>query len=111
MYRRLLGVERDDRFRKTIHNVISETLGKPYRMLGNVLGAQDHEDHFTEKIATKQGFFCSELVACCLKRLGLLDPNIPSTQYWPGHFSTEDPDTSITLLGDAYYSEEMTVDV
>jgi len=75
-----------------------ETVGKPYRMLSNVLGAQDTEDHLKEKVRTKAGFFCSELIACCLKRLGLLDPTVPSTQYWPGQFSTENPAQGIQLL-------------
>lgn len=32
------------------------------------------------------GFFCSELVAAALKKMGLLDPKISSSQYWPGKF-------------------------
>ena len=84
VYRRLLGVERNEKFRKTITEFMVETLGKPYRMLGNIMGAQDNDDHTKEKIAGKAGFFCSELIACCLKRLALLDQNVPSTKYWPG---------------------------
>ena len=30
------------------------------------------------------GFFCSELVAAVYKTIGLLDPKVASTQYWPG---------------------------
>ena len=88
-----------------------ETVGKPYRMLSNVLGAQDHDDHISEKVRTKAGFFCSELIACCLKRLGLLDPAVPATKYWPGQFSTENPSSSIHLLKDSFYSEEITVEL
>ena len=111
VYRRLIGVERSEDFRKTVQQFMTETLGKPYRMLSNVLGAQDTDDHLPEKIRTKAGFFCSELIACQLKRLGLLDPNIPSTQYWPGQFSTENPSQSIQLLNDSFYSEEITVEL
>ena len=90
---------------------MTETVGKPYCMLSNVLGAQESQDHLKENIRAKAGFFCSELVASCLKRLDLLDKDIPSTKYWPGQFSTEDPATSMVLLNDAFFSEEITVDV
>ena len=73
VYRRLLGVERDERFKQTVQDFMVETIGKPYRMLSNVLGARDQDDHLQEKVASKSGFFCSELIACCLKRLELLD--------------------------------------
>lgn len=61
-----------------------QTLGKPYKMIGNVLGAKDQKDHLEENVKTKAGYFCSELIACCLKRLELLDPDVPATSYWPG---------------------------
>jgi len=32
-------------------------------------------------------YFCSELVAACLKRCGVLATSTASTQYWPGTFS------------------------
>lgn len=95
VYRRLVGVERDEEFRKKVQEFMIETVGKPYRMLRNVLGSQDEQDHLKAKVKEKAGFFCSELVACCLKRLDLLDQNVPSTQYWPGQFSTENPSTSV----------------
>ena len=90
---------------------MTETMGKPYRMLGNLLGAQEEQDHLKEKVSAKVGFFCSELIACCLKRISLLDLSRPSSQYYPGHFSTENAATEIKLLGDAFYSEEIIVDV
>ena len=111
VYRRLIGVERSEEFRKTVQQFMIETVGKPYRMLSNVLGVQDQEDHLKEKVREKAGFFCSELVACCLKRLGLLDPTVPATQYWPGQFSTENETTSIQLTQDSFYSEEITVEL
>ena len=104
-------MERSEEFRRTVQQFMTETLGKPYRMLSNVLGSQDNDDHLPANIRTKAGFFCSELIACQLKRLGLLDPNIPSTQYWPGQFSTENPSQSIQLLNDTFYSEEITVEL
>ena len=38
------------------------------------------------KTEKHDGFFCSELVASVYKTVGLLDPKVPSTQYWPGFF-------------------------
>ena len=34
-------VDRNEEFAKTVQDFIIETVGKPYRMLGNVLGAKD----------------------------------------------------------------------
>ena len=106
-----MGVDRNREFQDTVQEFMSETLNKPYRMLGNVLGTQEDDDHLSEKVNAKAGFFCSELIACCLKRLNLLDLTQPSSQYYPGHFSTENARTSIKLLSDAFYSEEIIVDV
>jgi len=40
-----------------------------------------------DKTARKnEGYFCSELVAAGYKRLGLLDEQKASSQYWPGTF-------------------------
>lgn len=35
----------------------------------------------------KKDYFCSELVGTLYKFLGLLDPDVSATQYWPKHFS------------------------
>ena len=40
-----------------------------------------------EKEVEKQGFFCSELVAALYKKLGLVDPEKSTSQYYPGTFS------------------------
>ena len=57
------------------------------------------------------GFFCSELMALALKRLKLIDSSIAPNKYWPGNFSTENPGTEIKLVGEAFYSEEFTLDL
>ena len=57
------------------------------------------------------GFFCSELIALALKRLKLIDSSIAPNKYWPGSFSTENPSNEIKLQGDAFYSEEFTLDL
>jgi hypothetical protein len=33
-----------------------------------------------------QGYFCSELVAAAYKKIGVLEANKSSAQYWPGNF-------------------------
>lgn len=53
------------------------------------------------KIQKERSFFCSELVACVYKRMGLLTIDKPSCSYWPGAFSTEcvpETDKSLVLL-------------
>ena len=34
-------------------------------------------------------FFCSELVAAAYKFLGLIDENIPASNFWPNDFSNK----------------------
>ena len=88
-----------------------DTIGKKYKIHASALYSENSEqDHLRQNVRRKDGFFCSELVACCLKRLGLLSLELPSTNYWPGSFSTENPEKSIQLLDDAAFSEELTVD-
>ena len=48
-----------------------------------------------EKIRDNKSFFCSELVATAYKRLGLLEKEKAASQYWPGEFSAENPETQI----------------
>ena len=44
VYRRLLGVERDDAFVKTVQELVSQTVGMPYRMtVSSLVRAEKHE--------------------------------------------------------------------
>ena len=43
--------------------------------------------HKTEKEEKERTYFCSELVAAFYKKLGILDPQKATTQYWPVSFS------------------------
>ena len=106
-----MGAQRTQAFRDTVQQFMIDTLGKKYRVNATALmGNKEKNDHLKENINMKAGFFCSELVACLLKQLGLLNLDQPSTQYWPGNFSTENPKTSIRLLEEAFYSDELTLD-
>lgn len=53
----------------------------------------DRADH----IKDSKSFFCSELVATALKRVGLLDPNLAASKYWPGEFSQESNGNEVQL--------------
>ena len=54
--------------------------GKKYSVSASKLLKKDGED---EKHET---FFCSELVAACYKKLGILPNTLSASQYWPGRF-------------------------
>lgn len=45
-----------------------------------------------EQVEASPSFFCSELVAACLKRCGVLATNRAAAQYWPGSFSQHSPE-------------------
>ena len=111
VYRRLIGAERDEEFKNIVQEFMIDTLGKKYRVNASALiSNSDKDDHLKKQVKKKAGFFCSELVATLLKQLNLLDLGTSSSNYWPGSFSTESPERELTLLGDAFYSEELTVD-
>ena len=95
---------------------MSQTAGMPYRMtVSSLMQAEQHErieGSIRKEIKLiNDGFFCSELLALALKRLKLIDSSIAPNKYWPGNFSTENPATEIKLEGEAFYSEEFTLDL
>ncbi len=53
-------------------------------------------------------FFCSELIAACLKVMGFLPKQICCAQYWPGTFSS---DTDLKLLNGAAFEEEQQIEI
>jgi len=76
-------------------------------------GVPEAETEINEKgeFVESKGFFCSELIACLLQRLQLVDTDRPASYYWPGNFSNEAPASGIQLRDDAFYSEEFTLDL
>ena len=95
---------------------MSQTTGMPYRItVSSIVKEQEHErieGSIRKEIKLiNDGFFCSELLALCLKRLKLIDNSIAPNKYWPGNFSAEHPPSEIKLLDDAFYSEEFTLDL
>jgi len=61
----------------------------------------------------KESFFCSELIACLFKKLGLVSEDTVPAQYYPGSFSQESTGTSKELIleDDAFFAEELSVDI
>ena len=50
-------------------------------------------------------------MAILFKRLKLLVTNKPASYFWPGNFSNENPEQSIKLSDDAFFSEEFSLDL
>ena len=61
-----------------------------------------------ENLQDNKTFFCSELIAACLKVIGLLPKDICCAQYWPGTFSS---DSELKLLQGAKLEDELQVEV
>jgi len=53
--------------------------GKKYSVSPTKLLKKTNEDN-----ETYESFFCSELVAACYKKMGLLPNTLSASQYWPG---------------------------
>ncbi|KAF1335623.1 Wd repeat-containing protein 19, partial [Globisporangium splendens] len=66
-----------------LHRFATEVEGKPYGLTVSKLlrAAGTHAPSTTD-------FFCSELVAEAYKSLGLIDPRILSSNFWPGSFAS-----------------------
>ena len=64
-----------------------------------------------QDIKSKQGWFCSELVAALFQHLELLDTSKPASQYWPGNFSIDDAKNGVELINDAMLSDELIVEL
>eukprot|EP00811_Abedinium_folium_P037216 NODE_9852_length_1394_cov_9.374901.p1 GENE.NODE_9852_length_1394_cov_9.374901~~NODE_9852_length_1394_cov_9.374901.p1 ORF type:complete len:406 (-),score=104.07 NODE_9852_length_1394_cov_9.374901:177-1322(-) len=75
----------------------SGTFDKDGRQIGG--GAENDAD---------RTFFCSELVAACLKRCGVLEGSRPSTNYYPSSFS-QDSFRGLPLQGHVSMGEEQVV--
>lgn len=81
-----------------LQRFVSYALGKRYGLTPSKL-VRDQSVSFDERGAPEDGageareqdtsrtFFCSELVAACLKRCGVLAGARDSAQFWPGSFS------------------------
>jgi len=50
-------------------------------------------------------YFCSQLVADCLKQLDIIDDSLNSKSFWPGNFCQDDLIDKITINGYSYGEE------
>lgn len=104
---RRLILERTPKMRKSLRVFFEKMHGRPYEtsalqmfraMYDGPFGASPGED--------LSSLFCSELIAACYQRMGLLPYDPPSNEYIPRDFSTERP-TPLTLLGGATLAPEL----
>jgi len=86
------------------------TIGKKFRINPSKLIRKKNEEDDTDEIKEDKGYFCSELVASALKRVGLLDKELASSRYWPGDFSNELLERSVKLNKGARLGEELVID-
>lgn len=81
-----------------------EVNGKPYSCTpGKLMRRNSRGDGV--KSAKEDGYFCSELVAAGLKRMGLLDRTMANSYFWPGSYrqggDIEKHLTASATLGDS----------
>ena len=63
-----------------------EVKGKPYSCTPGKLLRRNSKGDGLES-SKQEGFFCSELVAAALKRMGLLDRKMANSYFWPGSYN------------------------
>jgi len=73
----------------TVKKLLSRELSDEFDENGDCLSSADPAKAQSANDTAEDGrtFFCSELVAACLKRCGVIAGNKSSTCYWPGSFS------------------------
>ncbi len=74
----------------------------PLKMIQNETPAKT-----VEKLASREGFFCSELVANAYIYMGLLPGKPAASHYLPVHFST---DTELDWQNDSKMGQEYLID-
>ncbi|KAL4474443.1 hypothetical protein ABPG72_007842 [Tetrahymena utriculariae] len=106
---RQLNYSKREKVLPALYNFILQANGKKYSMnlmkfakMNSTVGDNSSKN----KDST---FFCSELVAKCLKEMGLLNQITSSTQYWPRSFSSEYEDKELALYDNAFLEQEKTI--
>lgn len=102
--RQLKNVRRSDSFLSTLDGFVSDVDGLPYGLtLGKLLRR--------EPGASKDNFFCSELVATAYMRVGLIDSESHSaTQFFPSDFNMDNSARLLNLRDGAELGPELLVD-
>jgi hypothetical protein len=109
VYRKLYS-RREHQFNEVLEDFVRQTLGKPFKINPIKLLRSTNDWDQAEKIKDTKSFFCSELVATALKRLGLLEPEKAASKYWPGEFSQEDRLSEAKLQNGAWFGDEQVIE-
>lgn len=96
--RHLLDVERDARTMRTLLDLRHEFHGRPYEKDELELIRSAYDGPGGRNTEDLQSIFCSELVAECWQRLGLLTEDVPSNEYSPADFGEDRSDKKLRLL-------------
>jgi hypothetical protein len=105
MVYRKLEMDRSDDMITKIEKFVKNSIGKKYMV--SMAKLFKKRSNFQEDIEENKTFFCSELIAACYKRLGVLPKDVSCASYWPGSFSCE---KKLTLEGGASLSHEYLID-
>lgn len=92
------------RYSLNLNKIFQRKVSREFDAVGHDVSALG-KPGATEELET---FFCSELVAACLKRCGVLAGARASSQYWPGTFSQRCPEP-LPLQEEAFIGEEQQI--
>ena len=107
---RKLNYHRSPEFVSAIEDFVKQVVGKRFKLNPVKLLRKANERDLDHQIKEDKSFFCSELIATALKRVGLLASDVAASQYWPGYFSAENPSKAVKLQNEAYLGEEFLID-
>ena len=102
-FRKLKCTRRPDAMRK-LETFVRSNNGAQYQLnYSDILFPAEVKEERVEKT-----FFCSELVADCLKIMGVLSNEPASRSYWPSTF--EKDSDQLSLLNSAYFEDIQEID-
>jgi len=105
MYRKL-EINRSDDVINGIEKFVRYSVGKKYKITPTKLLKRKSTMKEDENIENRT-FFCSELVAACYKKIGLLPQDVSAAQYLPGSFAAE---KKLVLQNNAKLGDETLID-
>jgi hypothetical protein len=88
-----------------VEKFVKSVVGKKYKVILSKLFKK--KSNMDEELNENRTFFCSELIAACYKKLGLLPPDISSASYWPSSFA---PNKKLQFLDDAKFTGDYLLD-
>ena len=85
---RHLKCSRDNEFLDQLNSYVDAALGKSYYFSTWDLLFSRRKDGELHK-EEQESYFCSELIACVYKHMGIIDGNASARHYLPGSFSVD----------------------